>query len=60
LFYYLRIVKVMYFDEIDENHVTSIKPALDVKILLSANSLSLIGLGIFPSLLMAYCVRAFV
>ena len=59
LFYYLRIVKVMYFDEIDENQVTSIKPALDIKILLSANSLSLIGLGIFPSLLMAYCIRAF-
>jgi len=60
LFYYLRIIKVMYFDAIDENQVISIKPALDVKILLSANSLSLIGLGIFPSLLMAYCVRAFV
>jgi NADH-quinone oxidoreductase subunit N len=59
LFYYLRIVKVMYFDEIDETQVTSIKPALDIKILLSANSLSLIGLGIFPSLLMAYCIRSF-
>jgi len=60
LFYYLRIVKVMYFDTIDEEQVTSIQPALDVKILLSANSLSLIGLGLFPSLLMAYCIRAFV
>ncbi len=59
LFYYLRVVKVMYFDEIDENQVTTIKPALDVKVLLSANGLSLIGLGIFPSLLMAYCVQAF-
>jgi len=35
LFYYLRIVKVMYFDEIDENQVTSIKPSLDMKMLLS-------------------------
>ena len=59
LFYYLRVVKVMYFDEVDENQVTSIKPALDVKVLLSANGLSLIGLGIFPSLLMAYCIQAF-
>ncbi len=59
LFYYLRVVKVMYFDEVVEDQVTSIKPALDVKILLSVNGLSLIGLGIFPSLLMAYCIRAF-
>ncbi len=59
LFYYLRIVKVMYFDEVDENQVTSIKSALDVKVLLSANGLSLIGLGMFPSLLMAYCIQAF-
>ena len=59
LFYYLRIVKVMYFDEVDENQIISIKPSLDVKVLLSANGLSLVGLGIFPSLLMAYCIRAF-
>ncbi|MCP4431783.1 MAG: hypothetical protein GY806_12455 [Gammaproteobacteria bacterium] len=59
LFYYLRIVKVMYFDEVDENQIISIKPSLDAKMLLSANGLSLIGLGIFPSLLMVYCIRAF-
>lgn len=59
LFYYLRVVKVMYFDEVGEDQVISIKPSLDVKILLSANSLSLIGLGMFPSLLMVYCIRAF-
>lgn len=59
LFYYLRVVKVMYFDEVDESRVISIKPSLDAKMLLSANGLSLIGLGIFPSLLMAYCIRAF-
>ena len=59
LFYYLRVVKVMYFDEVAENQVISIKPSLDAKLLLSANSLSLIGLGMFPSLLMVYCIRAF-
>ncbi|MCP4488862.1 MAG: NADH-quinone oxidoreductase subunit NuoN [Gammaproteobacteria bacterium] len=59
LFYYLRIVRVMYFDETPEEQVASIKPALDVKLLLSANGLSLIALGIFPSLLMGYCIRAF-
>jgi NADH-quinone oxidoreductase subunit N len=59
LFYYLRIVKVMYFDKPDEGQEITIKQALDVKILLSANSLSLIVLGLFPSLLMAWCAAAF-
>ena len=58
LFYYLRIVRVMYFDKPLDREVT-IKQALDVKILLSANGLSLLGLGIFPSGLMAYCILAF-
>jgi len=58
LFYYLRIVRVMYFDKPLDREIT-IKQALDVKILLSANGLSLLGLGIFPSGLMTYCVLAF-
>ena len=59
LFYYLRIIKVMYFDKPLPDQEITIKQALDVKILLSANSLSLLGLGIFPSALMSYCVLAF-
>ena len=59
LFYYLRIVKVMYFDKPLPQQTTTIKEALDVKLLLSANSLSLILLGMFPSTLMAYCILAF-
>jgi NADH-quinone oxidoreductase subunit N len=59
LFYYLRIIKVMYFDKPVDEQSTTIKEALDVKILLSANSLSLIVLGLFPSFLMAYCILAF-
>jgi len=59
LFYYLRIVKVMYFDKPLEGQTTTIKEALDVKLLLGANSLSLILLGMFPSILMAYCILAF-
>jgi NADH-quinone oxidoreductase subunit N len=58
LFYYLRVIKVMYFDK-PEQQLTTIKEALDVKILLSANSLSLLLLGLFPSLLMVWCVAAF-
>ena len=59
LFYYLRVVKVMYFETPPEEQNTTIKSALDVRILLSANSLSLILLGIFPSSLMAWCIIAF-
>jgi NADH-quinone oxidoreductase subunit N len=59
LFYYLRVIKVMYFDKPEEGQEITIKDALDVKILLSANSLSLILLGLFPSLLMAWCAAAF-
>ena len=59
LFYYLRIIKVMYFDKPADEQTTTIKEALDVKILLSANGLSLIVLGLFPSFLMAYCILAF-
>ena len=59
LFYYLRIIKVMYFDKPLEGHEITIKQALDVKILLGANGLSLLALGILPSTLMAYCVMAF-
>jgi NADH-quinone oxidoreductase subunit N len=59
LFYYLRIIKVMYFDKPTAEQTITIKEALDVKVLLSANGLSLILLGVFPSSLMAYCILAF-
>ena len=59
LFYYLRVVKVMYFDPPADQQMTTIKDSLDVKVILSANSLSLILLGMFPSLLMAWCLLAF-
>ena len=59
LFYYLRVIKAMYFDPSNEEQELSIKEPLDVKILLSLNGLSLLGLGIFPSGLMAYCILAF-
>jgi NADH-quinone oxidoreductase subunit N len=59
LFYYLRVVKAMYFDESDNGRELSIKEPLDIKILLSLNGVMILGLGIFPSGLMAYCILAF-
>jgi len=59
LFYYLRVIKVMYFDKPQQDQVITIKQAIDAKILLGANGLTLLGLGIFPSALMGYCILAF-
>ncbi len=52
-FYYLRIVKLMYFDEpID---TAPIAPSLDVSVLISVNGLAVLALGIMPQSLMALC-----
>ncbi len=55
-FYYLRVVKVAYFDapEVD----TPIAPPADQHWLLSANGLAVLALGLFPSWLMALCAAA--
>ena len=60
LFYYLRAVKVMYFDKPEEDQLFLVQDALDSRLLLSANGLSLLLLGLFPSTLMAWCLTAFV
>ena len=56
-FYYLRIIKVMYFDEPEEN-VPELAPRMDMSVLLSVNGLSLLILGILPAQLMALCYFA--
>ncbi|MDP3562206.1 MAG: NADH-quinone oxidoreductase subunit NuoN [Legionellaceae bacterium] len=57
-FYYLRIVKVMYFERAIDT--SSIRLPRTITIIFSANCLSLLYLGIFPSALIAMCVSAFV
>jgi NADH-quinone oxidoreductase subunit N len=55
-FYYLRVVKVMYFDKaVDETPLTA--PA-DAVWVLSANGLSMLLLGFFPAALLSVCVAA--
>jgi NADH-quinone oxidoreductase subunit N len=56
VFYYLRIVKLMYFDEPTTDVI--IEPQQDVKLLLSANGLAILGFGLFPQVLMALCTYA--
>lgn len=55
-FYYLRIVKLMYFDEPESN--VPISPHGDVELLISANGLAVLVFGIFPQTLMTLCVYA--
>ena len=55
-FYYLRVVKIMYFDEPADS--TPIRAPMDMKILMSANGLAVALLGIFPQALMSLCAFA--
>ena len=52
-FYYLRIVKVMYFDQ--PHHTARIVVPFNVRILISVNGLAVALLGIFPQDLMSLC-----
>jgi len=58
-FYYLRIVKLMYFDEPSDSPragaVAPAHPELQMRVLLSANGLVLLLFGIAPSMLMNVC-----
>jgi NADH-quinone oxidoreductase subunit N len=57
-FYYLRIVKLMYFDEPVET--APIESRGDQRVLLSANGLALLLFGILPQPLMGLCAVALV
>ena len=55
-FYYLRIVKLMYFDT--PHDTTPIAPSPDTRLIMSVNGLAVLALGILPQPLMAVCVHA--
>lgn len=55
-FYYLRVVKVMYFDE--PITASTVSAPLEVRAVLSVNGLLVLVLGIVPGGLMALCARA--
>jgi NADH-quinone oxidoreductase subunit N len=54
-FYYLRIIKLMYFDE--PSDMTDIQAGGTLRAVLSANGVAVLALGIFPSLLIDLCAR---
>ena len=55
-FYYLRIVKLMYFDA--PHDTAPIAASADARVLMSANGLAVLALGVLPQPLMAVCVQA--
>jgi len=55
-FYYLRIVKLMYFDSADDQ--SSLKPGMDLAAVLSVNAIGILALGAFPERLLAICRQA--
>jgi NADH-quinone oxidoreductase subunit N len=57
LFYYLRIIKIMYFDDAVETG--PLECGRDMQITLSANGLAILALGLYPAALMSLCVSVF-
>jgi NADH-quinone oxidoreductase subunit N len=56
LFYYLRIIRHVYFDEADGE--VTVSPGQDMRVMLSSNTLIILALGVYPSALMGVCVAA--
>jgi NADH-quinone oxidoreductase subunit N len=57
-FYYLRIIKVMYFDA--PITATTVSAGADVRVVLSINGALILILGILPGGLMTLCAKAIV
>ena len=55
-FYYLRIVKLMYFDA--PTDTAPIAPYVDTRVLITLNGIAMLALGIAPAPLLAICERA--
>jgi len=55
-FYYLRVVKLMYFDA--PTQTAPIEAPMDVRLVLAANGALVLVLGLLPGGLMALCARA--
>lgn len=56
-FYYLRVVKILYFDA-PRADAPAVTPAFDVQALLSANGVAVLVLGILPQPLITLCTYA--
>lgn len=55
-YYYIRVVKLMYFDKADSDAL--IQPSMDTRIVVSVNGLAMLALGLFPAALFSACKTA--
>jgi NADH-quinone oxidoreductase subunit N len=53
-FYYLRMIKLMYFDKPQDT--APLRANLDLRAVISINALSVLALGLYPSALMNLCI----
>jgi len=54
-FYYLRVIKLMYFDA--SKDTGPLAPGIDLRLVLTANALGVLALGLFPDALINACSR---
>jgi NADH-quinone oxidoreductase subunit N len=59
LYYYLYVVKVMYFDKPAEDSALQVQQDKPLRVVLSLNALSLLVLGMYWGPLLGWCRRAF-
>ncbi len=57
-FYYLRVIKMIYFDEVEDDRSVPVLRAEPVGITLSINALIVLMLGLFPGVLISLCQSA--
>ena len=57
-FYYLRVIKVMFFDEAERDAI-AVHSDGSLRFVFAANALALLGLGLFANLIMAWTRAAF-
>ena len=57
-FYYLRVIKVMYFDAPHSHNAQPIHAPADARIVLAINGALLLALGIAPGGLMTLCAQS--
>jgi len=55
-FYYIRIIKLMYFDKAEDTH--KIAASNDTKVLISINGVTILALGLYPFALIEICNSA--
>jgi NADH-quinone oxidoreductase subunit N len=58
-FYYLRIIKLVYFDA-PASDQPPLTPSISMQVIFSGNALSVIAMGAFPATLLAWCSRVVV